>query len=144
MSQPRAKVLSFAVTLDGQGRVSADGSPPLAVAAELTPEHLLLAALVRCSLASLSYHAGRGGMEVRLRRAAASGKITRRPEDGRYAFVDLDCRLEVAVQPPPSAADLASLLAKAERDCFVGASLAVSPRYAWRVNGREAPGERPR
>ena len=32
-------------------------------------------------------------------------------------------------------AELAALLAKAERDCFVGASLKPSPRYRWRVNG---------
>jgi hypothetical protein len=29
------------------------------------------------------------------------------------------------------------LLARAERDCFVGASLTVKPRYSWTVNGEE-------
>lgn len=138
MSQPRAKVLDVSVVLDGEGRLSADGSPPLLLPGELTPEHLLLAALVRCSLASLAYHGRRGGMEAKLQGAEAWGRITRRQEDGRYAFVDLACRLEVRVEPPPAPADLAALLAKAERDCFVGASLAVAPRYSWVVNGRPA------
>ena len=30
------------------------------------------------------------------------------------------------------------LLAKAERDCFVGASLVAPTNYAWRINGRDA------
>ena len=29
------------------------------------------------------------------------------------------------------------LIAKAERDCFVGASLVAKPSYRWIVNGRE-------
>ena len=29
------------------------------------------------------------------------------------------------------------LLAKAERDCFVGASLTTAPTYHWTVNGEE-------
>ena len=38
---------------------------------------------------------------------------------------------DVALRPPP--ADQSSLLAKAERDCFVGASLTAPPRYIWNV-----------
>ena len=33
---------------------------------------------------------------------------------------------------------LRELLSKAERDCFIGASLAVKPTYRWRVNGAAA------
>ena len=29
---------------------------------------------------------------------------------------------------------IAALLEKAQRDCFIGASLTVAPAYAWRVS----------
>ena len=61
--------------------------------------------------------------------------VTRRPGDGRYAFVEIDVELELELEPPPPGEGLATLLAKAERDCFVGASLKPSPRYRWSVNG---------
>ena len=32
--------------------------------------------------------------------------------------------------------ELAELIAKAERDCFISASLTTKPRYRWTVNGR--------
>jgi len=133
----RAKVLDFAVALDAEGRLSVEGSAPLPLPAEPTPEHLLLAALVRCSLASLGYHARRAGLEARVAAASASGRITKREQDGRYAFVEVECRLDVALDPPPGLEDARVLLAKAERDCFVGASLTARPRYAWRVNGAD-------
>ena len=96
-----------------------------------TPEHLLLAGLVRCTIRSLAYHAGRAGIEVRAS-GAASGSVTKRDSDGRYAFVEIDCRLDVSFDPPTNEVD--DLLAKAERDCFVGASLTVEPRYDWRIS----------
>jgi hypothetical protein len=39
----------------------------------------------------------------------------------------------VAFDPKPDEATLAELLAKGERDCFIGASLTTSPIYTWRV-----------
>jgi uncharacterized OsmC-like protein len=135
---PRAKVLDFSLALDSAGRVSVEGAPAVPLPQGLTPEHLLLAALLRCSLASLAYHARRAGSEPQLERASASGRVTRREEDGRYALVAIDCLLAVSLQPPVPSQELPDLLAKTERDCFVGASLAVRPRYLWRVDGREA------
>jgi hypothetical protein len=85
---------------------------------------------VHCSLASLRYHARRAGSEV-VASGEADGTVTRRDEDGRYAFVEIECRLDVELAPPPD--DLPGLLAKAERDCFVGASLTAKPRYVWNV-----------
>ena len=129
MAEPRAKVLEFAASVGRDGRVEALGEtvqPPEAWA----PEHLVLAGLVRCSLTSLRYHARRAGIEVEAA-GEASGTVTRREEDGRYAFVDIECRLEVALTPAPD--DLDALLAKAERDCFVGASLTAKPDYVWNV-----------
>lgn len=139
VSAPRAKVLHFAVAFDIDGRVLLQGSPPLEIPAELRPEDLVLTGLVRCSLASLTYHARRAGVEARLVAAQASGTVTRREADGRYAFVDITCQLDVALNPAPQ--DLRALIAKAERDCFVGASLIASPRYRWRVNGADLPRE---
>jgi len=97
-----------------------------------TPEHLVLAALARCSLASLRHHAEREGVAA-TGVAAASGVVTKRDADGRYAFVELQCGLDVELEPDPT--DLPALLALAERDCFIGASLTAPVEYEWRVNG---------
>jgi hypothetical protein len=43
------------------------------------------------------------------------------------------CGLDVALAPVPE--DVPGLLALAERDCFISASLAVTVEYEWRVNG---------
>ena len=127
MPEPRAKTLEFAASIRRDGWIEALGEsirPPEAWA----PEHLVLAGLLRCSLTSLGYHARRAGIEV-VASGEASGTVTRRAEDGRYAFVEIECRLDVELTPPPD--DLRELLAKAERDCFVGASLTAKPRYVW-------------
>jgi organic hydroperoxide reductase OsmC/OhrA len=99
-----------------------------------TPEDLVLAGLARCTLASLEHHAER--MSVRVTgEATADGVVTKREEDGRYAFVQIDCGLDVELEPAPETDRLNELLDLAERDCFVGASLTVKPAYEWRVNG---------
>ena len=129
MPEPRAKTLEFAASVGRDGHIEALGEsirPPESWEAE----HLVLAGLVRCSLESLRYHARRAGIEVSAS-GEASGRVTKRGEDGRYAFVEIECRLDVALTP--QAEDLAGLLAKAERDCFVGASLTAKPRYVWSV-----------
>jgi hypothetical protein len=81
-----------------------------------SPEHLVLAGLARCTLKSLDFHAQRATIAVR-GTAAADG-------------------LDVELDPLPDDDRLGDLLDLAERDCFVGASLSVRPRYEWRVNGR--------
>ncbi len=127
MAEPRAKVFEFSAAVGRDGRIEALGEslePPEA----WSPEHLVLAGLVRCSLTSLRYHARRAGVEVAAR-GEASGTVTKRALDGRYAFVQIDCRLDVELTPAPD--DLPALLARAERDCFVGASLTVQPTYRW-------------
>ena len=62
--------------------------------------------------------------------------MTKREHDGRYAVTELRAELEVAIEPNPGDVRSAELVAKAERDCFVGASLTVKPDYRWVVNGR--------
>jgi len=138
MTEPRAKVLDYSIELDRRYRVSADGGDPQQLPRDFAPEHLALAGLARCTLASLAYHADRAGITVKASSVGATGRVTKRVVDGRYAFVDLECRLDVELRPPPDAEAQQSLLSKAERDCFVGASFIAPTRYAWRVNGREA------
>jgi len=57
--------------------------------------------------------------------------VTKRKGDGRYAFVEIGCAIDAELSPRTNEVD--DLLLKAERDCFVGASLTVEPRYDWRV-----------
>ncbi|HLX32844.1 MAG TPA: OsmC family protein [Gaiellaceae bacterium] len=131
-----ARELRFAVDLAPSGELREENGVRLDVAPEWTPEHLLLAALVRCSLASLRYHAERAGLDVREASGSSRALITRREPDGRYAVVEGDVELALEIEPEPGTDELAELLAKAERDCFVGASLTAKPRYRWTVNGR--------
>jgi organic hydroperoxide reductase OsmC/OhrA len=134
----RARVFEYAVSLDESWSVSSDrGGAALALAEEeWTPEHLLLAALARCSLTSLRYHTRRADLEARAT-ATARGVVTRREVDGRFAFVELEVEAHVMLQPEPDADAVRDLVAKGERDCFVGASLSVEPRYRWIVNGAQ-------
>jgi organic hydroperoxide reductase OsmC/OhrA len=109
------------------------GEPPHAEA-DWTPEHLVLAGLARCMLTALDFHAERAGIAVS-GSASAKGVVTKREEDGRYAFTDIDCTLDVQLDPVPDADRVRELVDLAERDCFIGASLIAKPRYEWRVNG---------
>ena len=135
----RAKTLEFEAQLDRGGRVSAEDCPALELPDEWTAEHLVLAALLRCSLTSLRHHAERAGLDA-VGSGTASGAVTKREEDGRYAFVEIETSFDVEIAPAPDANALAELLAKAERDCFIGASLRVKPSYRWRVNGGDIGG----
>jgi len=112
------------------GRFSAEGEV-VEVPESWTPEHSVLAGLLDCSLTSLRYHALRLGIAVHAE-GSARGEITRR-EDGRYGFVSIEVRFDVALDPTPEEADAAELFVKAERDCFVGASLTPAPSYTWNV-----------
>lgn len=136
MSSAKAKRLEFAAAVDRAGRISVEGGAPVELPEAWAPEHLLLAALARCSLASLAYHARRASLDL-ASSASAAGSVTRREEDGRYAFVEIECRIDAELDPAPTADELAAVLAKAERDCFVGASLTAKPRYRWTVNHQE-------
>ena len=131
----RAKHFDYWITLDESGKLSADGEA-MDIGEAAAAEHLLLAALARCSLSSLSYFARQKGIEAH-GSAFASGTVTRREEDDRYAFVNFDCRMEIELEGKLEDPELRQLLESAEWGCFVGASLNPSPRYKWRVNGRD-------
>ncbi len=126
------KRFEFSASIDRDGSLCAEERERLDPGETWTPEHLLLAALCRCTLSSLRFHAQRAGIES-AGTAAASGVVTKRDSDGRYAFVEILCGLDVSLKP--AADDVGALLDLAERDCFVGASLTVKTEYEWRVNG---------
>jgi len=133
----RPRVHEFDVTVD-RDRVarSALGGTPLPREAEWWAEHYVLAGLVRCTLASLDYAARRAGANV-TGSGSAHGVVTKRADDGRYAFVEIDASLDVQLAPAPEQETLKTLLAKAEAGCFVGNSLTAKPRYHWVVNGEQ-------
>jgi len=126
---PNPREFRFAVDLRDDLRTE-DGTP-LGADAAWSPEHLLLAALVRCSLASLDFHARRAGNGVESSRGSARALFARRESDGRYAATEIDVELGIALRTQPGEDELRELLGKAERDCFVGASLTAKPRYDW-------------
>jgi uncharacterized OsmC-like protein len=130
----RAKELRYAVELTAAGDLVEEHGVRLDVPAEWSPEHLLLAGLVRCSLKSLRYHAQRRGVSVRAAAGGSRTLVTRRETDERYALVETEVELTVELEPVPET--LADLLAAAERDCFVGSSLTAKASYRWIVNGQ--------
>jgi uncharacterized OsmC-like protein len=131
VAEPRAKRFEHAVSILRDGRFSAEGQT-IEVPDNWTPEHSVLAGLLDCSLTSLRYHALRYGIAVDAD-GSANGVVTKRASDGRYGFVDIQVRFDISLDPKPDEAQIAELLAKAERDCFVGASLTPAPSYTWNV-----------
>jgi organic hydroperoxide reductase OsmC/OhrA len=134
-AQPR--VLQFDVSVD-RDRVARSGlgGSPLPRQAEWWAEHFVLAGLVRCTLASMDYAARRAGLNS-TGSGTAHGVVTKREEDGRYAFVEIEATLDVQLAPAPAPESVPQLVAKAEAGCFVGNSLSPEPRYRWIVNGEE-------
>jgi organic hydroperoxide reductase OsmC/OhrA len=126
-----AKTFDYDVELDHGGRLTIPGGGQLVPPEGWSADHLLLAALVRCSIDSFVYHAHRAGHEVTAS-GSAHGTITKRGDDERYRFVSIDVRIDAQLTPRTTVID--DLIAKAERDCFVGASLTVKPEYEWHVS----------
>lgn len=121
-------------SIDTDGAVHAEGSAPVHLEEGWTPEHLLLAAIAKCTIKSLRFFAPDAHVEAS---AQMLGRVTRREEDGLYALVEAQIDFEATMDPAPGEAELTRLVARAERGCFVGNSLAAHPRYTWRVNGVE-------
>ncbi|MBD0317781.1 MAG: OsmC family protein [Thermoleophilia bacterium] len=127
------KTFEYAASVARDGSLCAEDDEPLDAGSRWTPEHLVLAALCRCALSSLRHHAERAGVDTS-GTAVASGVVGKRDSDGRYAFVEVQCGVDVALEPEPE--DVEALLALAERDCFISASLTAPTEYEWRVNGQ--------
>ena len=94
-----------------------------------SPDHLLLAALVRCSIDSFAYHARRAGHEVTRHRVGARGRHEVAATTAGIASSRSTSASTLQLTPRTNEPD--DLIAKAERDCFVGASLDLQPRYEW-------------
>jgi organic hydroperoxide reductase OsmC/OhrA len=134
---PRVRALEFDVTVDRAGDAhSALGGTALPREAEWWAEHLVLAGLVRCTLASMDYSARRAGLDSN-GAGSAHGIVTKRERDGLHAFVEIETRLEVDLSPAPEPATARDLVARAEHGCFVSNSLTAKPRHRWIVNGKE-------
>jgi uncharacterized OsmC-like protein len=133
----KPRVHEFAVTVD-RDRVarSALGGSSLPREAEWWAEHYVLAGLVRCTLASMDYSARRAGVNC-TGAGEARGVVTKREDDGRYAFVEIDASFDVQLAPALDGDALRELVARAEVGCFVGNSLSVKPRYHWTINSKE-------
>ncbi len=131
----KAKEFTYDVRLEDGGVLLADGEGAIDPPEAWKPDHFLVAALLTCTLESLSYHAERVGLEVS-GRGEGHALVTKREADDRYATVEIAVTYEVVLEPDPGDDGAAELLFKAERDCFVGASLTVEPEYRWNVNGR--------
>jgi organic hydroperoxide reductase OsmC/OhrA len=131
----RPRTFTYAVTVDEAWDARSDrGGAVLAGEDESawTAEHLVLAGLARCSLTSLRYHCRRARIAL-TSSASVRGTVTRREEDGRFALVEISVSATVSFDPKPDESAVAELLMKAERDCFVGASLTANPTYSWSV-----------
>ena len=131
----RARALEFEVTVDRDRTArSARGGSPIPVEDEWSAEHLVLAALVRCTLTSLDYHLRQAGLTA-TGSGQAHGVVTRRETDGLYAFVEIEAQYEVEFDHALEREIVTGLVENAERGCFVGNSLTAKPRYRWTVNG---------
>ena len=133
----KPRVLEFDITVDRE-RVarSALGGSAQPREAEWWAEHSVLAGLVRCTLASMDHEARRAGLNI-VGSGQAHGTVTKRDDDGLYAFVDIETRLEIDLAPAPGPEVLHEIIARAERGCFVSNSLMSRPRHRWIVNGEE-------
>ena len=112
----------------------AEGGAATSPPAVWTPEHLLLAALSRCTVKSLQHHAGRVDVTVEAT-ANVWGTVTRPDGESRFRLIEARCQLDVRLEPLPENDALVALLERAEHDCFVGASLNAVVTYEWVVNG---------
>jgi uncharacterized OsmC-like protein len=131
------RVYEFEVAVDRDGTAtSSRGGQPILKEDAWWAEHLVLAGLVRCTLASLDHAARRAELGV-VAEGRAHGTVARREEDGRYACLEVETSLEVELSPPPERAVLAEVVERTERGCFVGNSLTATPVYRWTINGEE-------
>jgi hypothetical protein len=105
----RAKRFELVAAIDRDGRLTAEGTDALETGPAWSADHLVLAAVARCTLSSLRYHAKPAGITV-AGEARAEGLIARRDEDGRFALVEVRCELDVDLEPPPVEGVLRELL----------------------------------
>lgn len=123
---------AIAAAVDDTGKLFADGAHGYTPDAAWTPEHLLLAAIARRALASLTRAAVGAGRQV-------GGRATAGADLGGHraapSLESVRVSLDVDVTPPPEPAALMAMIAASERDTNWAIPLARPVRFAWRVNG---------
>jgi organic hydroperoxide reductase OsmC/OhrA len=123
----------YRIEVQPDGTLTTERGYPIEIPRAWTPEHMLLAALARCTLVAFEHHAKKASLQA-TGAGWASGSVDLR-DDGVWAMLDVQCSLDVSLEPEPSPAELRKLLRRAERGCFIGSSLTTKPRYHWHVNG---------
>lgn len=113
-------------------RVAPPADFPFGDATSWSPEQLFLASLSSCTLLAFLAHAANGEIDVDSYTAEVSGTITRRPSDGRYAFVQVVLVPRVVVGPGQAEAARA-LTPKADRDCFISAGTTAEIDVRWEI-----------
>ncbi|MBA3433199.1 MAG: hypothetical protein H0U08_03800, partial [Actinobacteria bacterium] len=98
-TKPRVLELDVAIDRDRTAR-SALGGSPIPPEDAWSAEHLVLAALVRCTLTSLDYHLRRAGLTAS-GSGQARGVVTRRDADGLYGFVEIEARYDIELEHVP-------------------------------------------
>lgn len=136
VTSARAKRFEYTASIDTTGGISAYGGSRVDLGDEWSAEALVLAGLVRCSITSFQYHAGQLGLDA-VASGTASGVVTKRDSDGRYAFVEIECRIDAELDRGLNRDEVRELVTKSVRDCFIGASLTAAATYRWRVNGAD-------
>ncbi len=126
--------LEYAVTMDRDSRLVIPGGPALDAGEDWTPESPAAGRRGALRGRKLAFHAARAGATASAT-VRADAHVARRDADGRHAVTAPELVLDATIDPAPEARDLGRLLARAERDCFIGASLAAGPRYRWTING---------
>ena len=141
---PKSFQYDVAVAWDGRraSTLTTPGRPPIASGPPAdfpegeeerwSPEHLLLAGLASCTMISFLAHADHKGVDVVDYSAEIGGTVMRRVEDGRYAFVHIHQRPCVTVAAGQSE-QARELIGKAERDCFISASVSAEIQNDWEI-----------
>jgi hypothetical protein len=95
-----AKEFTYDVLLEDGGVMLADGTGAIDAPEAWKPDHFLVAALLRCTLQSLRYHADRAGLEAS-GRGEGRALVTKRAEDERYALVEIVVSYDIALESDP-------------------------------------------
>ena len=92
----RRREFTYDVLLEDGGVLLADGAGAIDAPEAWKPDHFLVAALLKCTLQSLRYHADRAGLEAS-GRGEGRALVTKRAEDERYAVVEIVVSYDIAL-----------------------------------------------
>jgi peroxiredoxin-like protein len=122
-------------TPDGYAQLSSAGLPHLRVAAPAdfdgpgdawSPEHMLVAAVQTCFLLTFRGIARKARLEFITLEVDASGVVDR--ADGVTRFTEITLRPKLSISAAADQARARDVLAKAEKNCLVSASLSTPVR----------------